>query len=386
MKHVSAIIVPDSEPSNHVLVKFLIFFNSLSFYLPIEPVGADNSDNNVFTNLCSGYAPAPLGKDISRFSRLLREMETSRADELARLFSAAKAPMTTGQVRDQDETSSAGVYSALHKDAGTKTSIRHKERLWQARLILKLAELLDRREEEIRQGLAHVSSVERKLFASLEGLSEAQADGRNELSGPGESQHPPRDHILPDESSQASSGLLIPLRLKAWAELYLEDKSDQRPLVLAATSYEAGSMLLDGYENGWRQDPEKLFSLPVPNIYLSDREETWDQYLTTRNTFHEAVQENLEYFARFLQKTASIADSAHYTLEGYPLLADKISTWEKKVKAHFPGRNTGFTKLDFFCFPGIPYTELFQRLFNLEESVPANNREHPTGLLAILNP
>ena len=109
MKHVTAIIFPDSEPANHTLVKFLIFFNSLSFYLPIESDGTDNHDNNLFANLCSGYAPAPLGEDISRFSRLLREMQTSRSDEFARLFSTAKAPMATGQARDQDETSSAGV-------------------------------------------------------------------------------------------------------------------------------------------------------------------------------------------------------------------------------------------------------------------------------------
>ena len=205
------------------------------------------------------------------------------------------------------------------------------------------------------------------------------------MSGPDESQHPKRDNILPDETTQASTVPLIPLRLKAWAELYLEDTSGQRPLVLATANSESGSILLDGYENGWRQEPEKLFSLPIPDVSLPDREGTWDQYLTSRNTFRQAVQENLGYLAQYLQKTGSIAESALYNPEKHSMLEENISNWEEKIKAHFPDRNTGFTKLDFFCFPGIPFSELFQRLFHLEESVPANNREHPTAILAILN-
>jgi hypothetical protein len=386
MKYVSAIIFPETEPSNHIMVKFLLFFNTLSYYLPIEPEGTESKDNGLFTPLCSGYAPAPLGEDISRFSRLLREMETSRTDELARLFSAAMAPMATGEVMDKDETSSAGVYSALQRDPGTNTSIRHKERLWQARLMLKLAELLDRREEEVRQGLAQVSSVERKVFASLEGLSEAKADSPAELSGSAKLQAQKDDDILPDETSLGTSGLLIPMRLKAWAQLYLQDSSDQRPLILATASSESGSILLEGYENAWHRDLEKLFSLPIPDVFLADRKVMRDEYLATRKIFREDTKKNLEYFAKLLQKTSSISESTQYHKEDHSLLADNVSAWEKKLAAHYPARKTGFKKLDFFCFPGIPFTELFQRVFHLEKPVQADILEQPTALLAILKP
>jgi hypothetical protein len=67
------------------------------------------------------------------------------------------------------------------------------------------------------------------------------------------------------------------------------------------------------------------------------------------------------------------------------MLAENISAWEKKVTIHFPGPETGFRKLDFYSFPGTSTVELLQRLFRLEGPVPAHKREHPTGVLAILN-
>jgi len=387
MEHVtSALSFPETEPSIHGMAKFLIFFDALSYYLPTESDRANNRDNSFFTNLCTGYAPAPLGEDLARFNRLLREMETSRPGEFSRLFSAAKAPVATGPARDQDENSASSVLSAMQMDADTKTSIQYKERLWQARLVLKLAEMLDRREAEVRQGLAQVSSDEHKVFASLEGLGEAQTDDLAELSSPGKLQHPKGDDILPDEPSLGTSGLLIPLRLKAWAELYLADSSGQLPVVLATANPESGLTLLDGYENTWRRDPRKLFSLSIPALQLAGIEGAWDQYLTSRNTFREAAQENLEYFARFLQETAGLAGSATANQEEISMLAENISTWEEKVKVHFPGRKTDLQKLDLYCFPGISLAELFHKLFHLEGPVPANKQEHPTGLLAILNP
>ncbi|KPJ97672.1 MAG: hypothetical protein AMJ60_10585, partial [Desulfobacterales bacterium SG8_35] len=146
MEHAtSALIFPDTEPSIPVLAKLLIYFTSLSYYLPTETDGPKDRHSAFLENLCTKYAPAPLGHDLSRFNRLLREMETGSPHEFSRLFSAARPPGTAGQAGDQDETSAGRVFSALHKDAGTKASVRYKERLWQARLILKLAEMHDRR-------------------------------------------------------------------------------------------------------------------------------------------------------------------------------------------------------------------------------------------------
>jgi hypothetical protein len=67
------------------------------------------------------------------------------------------------------------------------------------------------------------------------------------------------------------------------------------------------------------------------------------------------------------------------------LLAENVSAWEKKVQVHYPEKETGYKKLDFYCFPGISFTELFQRLFHMQRPAPAHKPQHATALLAILN-
>ena len=380
----SALIFPETEPSVPGMAKLLLFFDALSYYLPTESDGTGSRADSFFTNLCTAYAPAPLGGDLSRFNRLLREMETSRTDELARLFSAANTAFATGQVRDQYETSAGNLYSALQKDTGMQINNLNKERLWQARLILKLAEMLDKKEAEVRLGLAQVSAVEQKVFASLEGSGDAKTGGLTELYGHNKPQQPGTDEILPAQYPLETSGLLIPLRLKAWAELYLADPSGSYPLMLVTANPESGAMLLDGYENVWRRDADKLFSLSIPAVNPVDMGEAGDQYLSARNAFREAARDNMKYLAGFLQETASVACSGPPAREDSGL-AENVSAWEAKVKGHFPDTETDFKKLVFYCFPNISFAELFQRLFRLEGPVSANKSKHPTALLAILN-
>ena len=383
----SALIFPETEPSVPAAAKLLLFFAALSYYLPTEADGPKDRNSGFFTDLCTGYAPAPLGHDLSRFNRLLREMETSRPDEFSRLFSAARTPGGSGLARDRDETSAGSVYSALHMDVGAKAAILNKERLWQARLILKLAELLNRREAEVRQGLAQISSVEQKLFAALGGLGEAETDDPAELSGPDKLLHPKAAEILAPESWPATSGLLIPLRLKAWAELYLADPSDPHPLILVTANPESGSSLLDGYENTWRRDPQKLFSLAIPAFHLTAAAESAEQYLASRNTFRRAARDTLEYFAGLLRETAASTRPATDNQEEAAILAENISAWEEKANIHFPGPGKESRKLDFYCFPAVSCAELLQRLFHLDGPAPAKNKQqHRTGILAVLKP
>ena len=370
----------------HNVAGLLLFFSALSYYLPVEPGTAGAKDDNFLTGLCTGYVPAPLGDDLFRFNRLLREMETARSDELARLFSAAKAPMAAGQAGDRDETSAGSVYSALQKDGATKNSIRYKERLWQARLVLKLAEMLDTREKEIRQGLAHIAAAEQKVFAALEGRDTLASTDMAEAEGLAIRRRLQAENISPAEPAREASGQLLPLQVKAWAELYLADSSDQRPVILVAANPESGSLLLDGYENGWRRNPEKLFSLPTPPVDLAAMKETPGLYRKSRNTFQAAAAENIQYFAHLLEKTASRTAVSTDVPEAIPGLAANVSAWGDNVQNHFPGLEKGGKKLDFYCFPGVAPAELLQRIFRLEGPIPQRPQASPTALLAILRP
>ncbi len=382
----SALIFPETEPSIHDIGKLLFFFNSLSYYLPTESDAEDLIDQNLFENLCTGYVPAPLHEDLSRFNHLLGEMENSRSGDLARLFSSAKSPIATGQIRDKDEASSSSILSALQKDNDEKAHIQLKERLWQARLILKLAEMLKRRESEVRQGLAKISSDEQKNFASLEGSNGTEPGDPAQFSALEKPLYLKGKIEYPEDYSAGGSAMLVPLRIKAWAELFLADSSPNRPFILVTTNRDNGSSILDRYENTWRKTPQKLFSLSIPMFPgLGSSESTKEQYIASRNKLRLAAKENLKYFENFLRETAVLHVSSSHRQEDISIDAEHIAAWEEIVKIEFSNPATGYQKLDFYCFPGIPSCTLLQKLFHLEPTPSVNEQEYTTSILAILH-
>ena len=386
MKPLSSVLLfPETEPSIHDIEKLLFFFNPLTYYLPTETDIEDKNRQNLLTNLCSGYVPAPLHEDLSRFNRLLREMENSRPDDLARLFSTAASPIATGQIRDKDEASSGSVLSAMQNDNGNKAHARHKERLWQARLILKLAEMLYRREREVRQGLALISSDEQKNFASLEGLSETESADPAQIADL-EKFTQLKDKIdYPADYSMGASSMLIPLRVKAWAELFLADSSPNRPFTLVTSSPDSGSTLLDGYENAWGKTAQKLFSLSIPTFPgINSSKSATEHYVLNRNKFRLAAEEELQYFESILRETAVLQNTATEKFPEISLQPKHAAAWEEKINLEFPVPATDFQKLDFYCFPGISSSALFQRIFHLEP-LPVNQQEYTTSILAILH-
>jgi hypothetical protein len=382
----SVLLFPETEPSIQDIGKLLFFFKSLSYYLPTESDAEGANDQHIFKNLCTGYVPAPLDEDLSRFNHLLREMGNSRSDDLARLFSSAQAPIATGQIRDKDEASSGSVFAALHKDNENIAYVEQKERLWQARLILKLAEILSRRENEVRQGLARITSKEQNVFASLEGDSEtAELNDPVQFSDPEEPAQLKSKIEYPEDYSAGGSALLVPLRIKAWAELFLADSSPSRPSVIVTTNPDSGSTILDRYENTWRKTPQKLFSLPVPTFPGLDSSESINQqYISTRNKLHLAAKENIEHFESVLREAAVLQDISSGKDQKLGLLQRHIDDWEEKIKLHFPLPAAGHHKLDFYCFPGISPTALFKKIFNLEP-LAVNKQEYRNSILAILH-
>ena len=382
----SPLLFPQTEPFVRDIGNLLFFFNSLSYYIPTESDAEDNYEQNLFQNICTGYAPAPLGEDLTRFNRLVCEMENSRPEDLTRLFSSAISPIATGQIRDKDESSAGSVLSALQKDTVKKAQVQHKERLWQARLILKLAEMLDKKEIEVRKGLAQVSFDERKIFASLEGLTETEPGDPTQLPAPEKLMHLKDKVKYPEDYSMGASALLAPLRVKAWAELFLADSSPIRSSVIVTTSPDSGSILLDGYENTWRKTPQKLFSISIPTFPdLGNNESANKQYISIRNKLRLAAKEELKYFESFLTETAVIQDTSSDIYSGLSIQPEYIAAWVEKIKLEFHGPTAGYQMLDFYCFPGISLTTLLQRLFHLEPTISVNEHGDATSILAILH-
>lgn len=381
----SALILPETEPAIHGILKLLFFFNSLSYYLATETDAERAMNEKLLKDICTGYAPAPLHEDLGRFNRLIGEMANSRPDDLSRLFSSEQSPIATGEIRDRDESSAGRVVAALHTDDDKEKHARHRERLWQARLILKLAEILDRREREIINGMVRISKDEKKIFNSLEGLNGTKTAGSEQSPDFDKLEHPKKATENYVGHSPAGSSTLVPIRIKAWTELFLTDSSPDRPFILVTLNSECGNTILDRYENIYDRQPQKLFSLPFPSVPGPGSNNSADEHYTaSRKNFRLAAEESLKYFENFLRETALSTTTSPVSDRDMSKLAEHITAWEKVIQADFPGTAPVNKKLAFYSFPGITPASLLQRLFHLEPPASNKNQDYATCILAVL--
>jgi len=180
--------------------------------------------------------------------------------------------------------------------------------------------------------------------------------------------------------------MLIPIRVKAWTELFLADSSPDRPFILVTPNPDCGSTILDRYENICDHQPQKLFSLSVPTVQgLGSSDSVDEHYISSRMKLLLAAKENLKFFENFLRDTALSVTTLPDRHKEISKLAEHIAAWEKLIKKDFPDPATVNRKLVFYSFPGVTIEKLLQRLFHLESTASVNDQEYVTSILAILH-
>jgi hypothetical protein len=386
MKRLIPLYFPETVPDVQNIAGLLYFFKAVSYYLPLEPSTAPPADSTiqVLQDLCSGYAPAPLGNDLKRFKHLIRELEKYRPEDISRLFSFSKSGITAEQIRDREESSASTLLSALHKDKDNKVSEQSLERLWQARLVLKLAEMLDKRETEIRHGLATLSGIERNLYDTLRGSGKTGAEDPAQLSGL-DTFSAAEGHGKPlNGLSVSQADLLMPLRVKAWGDLFLVDNKKTTPCVLVTARPDAAAIILDSCENNSRQS-QKLFSLAIPEPpILGIDVQTDHEYLTKRLELQATADDILTGFDHFLLETAlqTLAQTDSITIS--ESLEKGVDGWNETVSRMFPDSTESSKRLNFYCFP-ISTENIFLRLLSREKLALSGKTDYPTTILAVLN-
>jgi hypothetical protein len=196
---------------------------------------------------CEVRVAAPLGPERERFLALLREM-TGRDAEY---FKGQLIVPAVGPGRDRDEASGRSLTAALQRRKGGAEAAElagaRIERLWQARLMLSLAEKVSAAEAEIHQELAAATRKQKALLRALQGEGDEE-----------------------DESRLLSSPALGPaprtFRVRdlfgAWAVLFAEDRLPESFLV--TDDPEAGELLLDEVEKRAPGAGLYLADLPLP--------------------------------------------------------------------------------------------------------------------------
>ncbi len=374
MNTMTALLFPDTAPDGGIVRQLLLFFEKLVLYLPAEPDPADQRkpDPGLPDSLCRAYPPAPLGNELDRFHGLIRELEAHKQGRPGQLGPLALAVLSTALAGDRDEASSTRLRAALTRSPDQAVTARQGE-LWQARVLLRLAETLDREEQEVAAGLARVSGSERELLDALKGLA-SEDDRQWRQPAP----------VMPDagarsrrEETAVAPETVVRQRVKAFARLYLADTGPERPQVLATARFEAADPLLAAYEKLRNAPPLLRFTLPLPDPgAISATGGDVKAYVNLRAAFRAQAGPAIDAFS------AAPADPAGSGDAGQPQPDQAIATWEKALTDTVsPGPWPW--ELQLYAFPGVTVATLFQHAFPAITGIPVAAGQ-ATGLLALL--
>lgn len=362
MNHRNALIFPETAPNGGTLRQLLLFFDTIFHYLPVE---ADPETGppptNLPTGLCTSYAPVPLGEERELFQKIIRSLEKQKEDGGGLISGLSLAHLSSSMAGDRDEALSSTLSAALKKSGDTKTAALE---LMQARVLLKLAESMDREEEEIAAKLAEIAGSEQELLDALKGpLDEEEEWQETGRLNPTPDPTPAGDHaILPP-------GAVITRRTRAFSRLYRADISDIRPRTLVTASSNAAEPLLNGYEKLTQKPSLPLFILPMPSAgEIASKAGTGPAFDAYRQEFRKMVHQPLA------------------VLTGPDRDPEKISAaetaWQEAVFSLFSPSVQW--QLAWYDLGPVSLETLFATAFPGDSAAPVN-RENDFGALAVLS-
>ncbi len=311
MNNPTSLLFPDTLITDESMRRELFFFEQIMFYQPIEQEQENPEKTEQF---CHGYPPAPLKEDRERFTLLLQELKGHEKE----FYNGMLSSMSLEYLENRDtETTLELIMNMQGKPAPNRKNKKTEEEkiLWQARLMLKLAEIRQQEDSEIDKVLNSIAVKEKNLFKQIKGSEETTDD----------SAVPPG--IIP-------APIKVEPLLRAWGHLFLVDEQPIR--ILNTTNDEAAAILLDVDETLAKQAPKKLSSLPLPEINMPE-------FASKRKTFRREAAAVIDEIGKLFHQAAENGAEDATCLE----LEQAAAEWAGKIAEQ--GLNSGRTALDFYC-------------------------------------
>jgi hypothetical protein len=319
-----ACIFPDTRPKDDMLFPVVQLFRQTVHLAPVENDLPDTLPPLAEALLAQGllrfHCPAPLGKDRESFLSLVRELRQRPADYAGLTL--------TGFGASQTPESKNAIMSAVRQLRGSiaENNIEQERAaaLWQARLVLKLGELIEQEEEEIRQSLRNIALREQSLLESLR-----------------------------DERSTAVTSLDRPaasrrslLRLKAWQKLLAASSGPLLSNLFITADHDAFDAFME--KNNAESQQTLTLSLPArPSQAVSDT-------AAQRQHFRQAAAELISNLPISWEQTA----------------------WETLLEQHYPASEHGRCRLSLHLLPVAP-----QDVVAADQSCQSADRETVLGIL-----
>jgi len=339
----SAILFPDTVPSERMLIPLVQVFDQLVYFQTVENDAAPAELRSVLCEemerraLCRAEVPAPLGGERERFLRLVSDLRNRRDDYAARLGHVALAGISSASRREAESRKSilssilsGGTANASDQDEAARM-------LWQARLVLKLGELYDAEEGELLAELRRIRAREEHLLRELRSGEDT-----------------PFVTTVQPEAVGTGREKMQKLRCTAWAKLF----------ALGADRTAAGSIFLTGDRDGLDMLLERYESLAGRRAtHLLD---------CLLPAGHPQGEELFFKISRFRSESAALRAKLDAVLDNPetagppdidPWSAAEEDAWAKLLADLYPAETCGRTRLRLFACPRIAPAHLFLDAF-----------------------
>lgn len=329
MNTLEALFFPGTEIYSASQFPLFLLFEKLHLLLPVESAGLPDDGADIFNSsgLCQAHTPSPLGEDRERFEHLIGDIRERKDDYAAQLSSLTVASLTDHKKSVDD--SSGGIMATLLGKPQIAEDDEEQENhlLWQARLVLKIGEILDREEEEVAMQMALLEDDEGGLFRELQGeMDEDEESLFSELVQ------------LKTKMSRPTAGA-IGKRLSAWSTLHSQGFGSS-PKIWLTTMEEAADELLERYEEAMKLPPVCFFKLSLPANIGWNREEA------------------LHAIGEFRENNRAIYGDIEKVILEQGSAETVIHNWDEALEAVFPAAETGRVEVEFYRLSSMSCAEL----------------------------
>lgn len=351
---------PETDITVEHVRRQLLFFPHISYLTPIEIEESQPND------LCTAYTPAPLGDDLGRFQQLLVELKGNAAafyqGQLSNMdldYMETRAPETVRDIIDN-------LHNPGSVSADTNKKSKNHEEIWQARLFLKLAEILRQEHNELAESFTLMQDNQAELLKELKGEEELQ-DLYNAVGEAQNLQFPVRVESL----------------IKAWGQLLLT--GERQPCFLNCFSPEAAEPFFEVNENITGNRPVRLLRLPLPDCdqdpeHFIDKRQIWIDQLAdclpkTMDILHDIASQGMSPTS-----LSDLAQMAALWSKSY----EQKNPWPQSPVSISLKKSCAIPHLEIYLLHK-PISELVAKLCAEEKTAPDSTGQWSHGLIAVLS-
>lgn len=368
MNSFETLFFPETDIFNEKCYPLLLFFTPLHFLQVVEhsPGSGTNPEADLFLKrgLCHAHVPAPLGENREQFLRLIRDISERKKHLDAQLIGLtvdSNPALPGSESLDYKHT----IVSSLLQEYGVKhTTTGTDLQIWQARLVLAIAEILDCNEEDLREQLSFLSEDE---ISALRFMQEAtdpnEEDPFSELE----------NIKVQLEKSRLRN---IVKRFDAWLRL-LRYKAIPPVKVWLSSTRDSADQIFKRYESASNAHAVPLLKLALPaHIAASGKYVVKQIEEFQQSTMH--IHQGLVADFKQIVKTVPYVRDVNESL--LPYGTDWADQWDGALHDFFPASSNGRNSITFYLLPD----RSISRLLSLPESSGISHEDAAHGLLAIL--